>query len=267
MRDASASGRLDEQRGSDARRIAVDGRGARAEERRAQPPPRPPCRTGRTAARQFRAGRRVGPSATIRPERRIATRSHSCSTSGRTWLERKTVVPSRRQPGDQLADVDDAVGVEAVRRLVEDHEVRAARAAPSRGRDAGACRSRTHRPSASATAASPTRSSDSVARCEPDVRPRGHGPCRTRGGSRARRGTDRTPAARSASRHAGRTGRAGRDRLPEDPAHVRASARAARRGSGSSSSCRPRSGRGSRRRRRPGRRGRSRRRRSPRRTA
>ena len=77
------------------------------------------------------AGRRRAASAssscsTSRPRSSTPTRVHSCSTSASRWLDRKTVVPPRVQLEQQLADLADALRVQAVGRLVEDQQLRTA---------------------------------------------------------------------------------------------------------------------------------------------
>ena len=96
------------------------------------------CAPGPARSRSCRAAR--SSCSTSRPRSSTPTRVHICSISASRWLERKIVVPVAVQPQQQLADVADALGVEAVGGLVEDQQRRAAhqRAAPARA--AGACR-------------------------------------------------------------------------------------------------------------------------------
>ena len=64
------------------------------------------------------------PAATIRPRSTIVTWSHVFSTSVSRWLETRIVRPPPASVDEQVADLDDAGGVEAVDRLVEDEDRR-----------------------------------------------------------------------------------------------------------------------------------------------
>ncbi len=63
---------------------------------------------------------------TSRPRSSTPTRVAICSTSASRWLDRKTVVPAAVQLQQQLADLRDALRVQAVRRLVQDQQLRTA---------------------------------------------------------------------------------------------------------------------------------------------
>ena len=62
--------------------------------------------------------------ATSRPLAIIAARVQISSTSDRRWLDRNTVVPFADQIDEQRPQLVDALGVEAVRRFVEDEQAR-----------------------------------------------------------------------------------------------------------------------------------------------
>ena len=66
------------------------------------------------------------PSVTSRPRLMIRTRSTTCATSARTWLETKNGLPLRGEPPQELAQPANALRIEPVRGLVEDQELRVA---------------------------------------------------------------------------------------------------------------------------------------------
>ena len=133
-------------------------------------------------------------SASSRPRPMTTRWSAVSAISLIRWLETKTVRPSRGQPLHQVADPVDALGVEAVDRLVEQQDLAGRRAARRRCRAAGPCPARSPW-----TASWPRRS----ARPSPAPRPPGAAGCRwsargTAGGCRrcGRRARPWRPAAR-----------------------------------------------------------------------
>ena len=204
----------------------------------------------------------VGPSATIRPSLRIATRLQSCSTSGRTWLERKIVVPSAARPAISSRTSTTPFGS---RPFVGSSRITRSGRPINAVASASRWRIPVENPPAlrRAAAARPTRSRASPLAREERIRLEAVGGPEDPQVLERREVRDRTPGARSAIRPASGPGRpaaigspkirarprVGQSRPVEDPDRRRlaGSVRA----------------RGSRRRRRPGRRDRCRRPRGP----
>ena len=78
---------------------------------------RPPCAP---------SARRASAIVTSRPRLMITTRSTVCATSASTWLETRTVLPPAANERRNVAQPADALGVEPVRGLVEDQQLRVA---------------------------------------------------------------------------------------------------------------------------------------------
>ena len=185
----------------------------------------------------------IGPSRTSRPAAMIPTTSASCWTSARRWLDTKTVLPRRREVAQRLAHGHDAGRIEAVGGLVEEQQLRVAEERRRRCPVAASCPASSARPCRWPVPGGPTSSSSSSIRLVGVGAPA----AAARAGSPGRRGTGRTPAARSARRR--RTGAGGH---PGRRACRAARSCRRRRGSGRSAgaswwSCRRRSARGSRR--------------------
>ena len=93
------------------------------------------CAAGRSSA--------SGQARTSRPRAMMTTSSTVCSTSASTWLDTRTVRPWRREVAQEAAQPGDALGVQAVGRLVEDQHARVAEQRRRPARAAGACRAST----------------------------------------------------------------------------------------------------------------------------
>ena len=96
------------------------------------PPPPPPPRGPRSRSASV-------DWATRRPWSRITTLSTVWATSARMWLETRNGLPFGGEATQQQAEPVDALGIAAVRRLVQDQDLRVARAARRPGSAAGAC--------------------------------------------------------------------------------------------------------------------------------
>ena len=91
----------------------------------------------------------IGPCLIRRPLAMMTTSSTVCSTSWSMWLETRMVLPSELRWRRKPAQPPDALGVEAVGRLVEDEDAGGRRASRRRGRAADACPWSSRRPASS----------------------------------------------------------------------------------------------------------------------
>ena len=226
-----------------------------------EPPARSVTFTHTAVGRAAPSTSSIGPDATVRPRDRIATWSHTSSTSPSRWLERNTVRPSAPQRAHELAYLADAGGIEPVGRFVEDQHFGILQEGD------GQAESLAHPERVAACAivgafARPTRSStaSTAAAPMPDAVREDRRASARRGHTRVE--TRRLDQRADAADHA-------REALAANPApssrHVPADGATDPGGSGSSSSCPIRSARGIRTRRRPAPTGRGRRPLAPRR--